>query len=82
MSCSIFHDNFQMFMQNSDIIMRMNLSNRKVPKSFRQYYGGALQNPDLKRVELAAMLRDAEREQLGRTGSRSFKTSTAANTNE
>jgi len=82
MSCSIFHEKFQMFMRDSNIIMRMSLSNRKVPKSFRQYYGGAMQNPDLKRVELAAMLRDAEREQGGKLGRRTFQTSTAANSNE
>ena len=73
MSCSIFNDKFQMFMEKSDVIMRMSLSSQKVPSSFRQYYGGAMQNPDIKRVELAAMLRDAEREQHGKNSRSKFK---------
>lgn len=73
MSCAIFNDKFQLFMEESNVIMRMSLSSHKIPKSFRQYYGGAMQNPDLKRVELAAMLRDAEREQIGRNTQNKFK---------
>lgn len=79
MSCAIFNDKFQLFMEESSVIMRMSLSSRKIPNSFRQYYGGAMQNPDLKRVELAAMLRDAEREQTGKNSSNKFKSYLSAN---
>ena len=79
MSCAIFNDKFQLFMEESNIIMRMSMSSRKVPGSFRQYYGGAMQNPDLKRVELAAMLRDAEREQHNKGSRSKFKSYISAN---
>lgn len=82
MNCSIFNDKFQLFMEETDTILRMSLSSRKVPTSFRQYYGGAMQNPDLKRVELAAMLRDAEREQGSRKNRKNRKALVAANQSE
>ena len=71
-----------MFMEQSNVIMRMSLSSQKVPNSFRQYYGGAMQNPDLKRVELAAMLRDAEREQNSKSSCSKFKSYISANQHE
>ncbi len=82
MSCSIFNDKFQLFMEESNVIMRMSMSSHKIPKSFRQYYGGAMQNPDLKRVELAAMLRDAEREQHSNNSRSKFKSYVSVNQSE
>lgn len=63
MSCSIYHDNFQIFMEEKETKLRMNLAGKGTEGNFRNYYGTAMQNPDLKRVELATMLRDAERVQ-------------------